>query len=98
MDEHATQQPRRPGEEIRVSSAALTNPDGGKENMVFLNLVEVLPILPCTQVDSSVSYFKLFVSRVPSRSRSYDTIISTTFQTLHQHFIIEQMRPFTMRI
>jgi len=44
MNEHATPQPRRPGEEIRVSSAALTNPDGGKENIIFLNLVEELPI------------------------------------------------------
>jgi len=84
MNEHATQRPRRPGEEIRVSSAALTNPDGGKENTVFLNLVEALPIQPCSHVDSAVSCFRLFVSRIPSLSRSYN---NNHFSNFDQHFM-----------
>jgi len=76
MDEHATQQTRRPGEDIRVSLTALTNTDGGKENIVFLNPVDALPIQSCAYVDSYV-YFSSFFA---SRSRSYDTKPATRFK------------------
>ena len=62
------------GEEMWVSMAAPANPGWKKREFVFLDPVDVFPIHPCIHV---VSFVRLFMSRLPSRSGLYDTI--TTF-------------------
>jgi len=61
-------------EEMWISMAAPANPNGRKESPVLLTPVDALPIHPCVHV---VSFVGLFMSRLLSLSRPYDTI--TTF-------------------
>jgi len=81
MGERATQYLCRPGEEIRVSTVVLADPDGRKENIVYLNsvpygFISTLPFL-------SSNYLRRAFCLL---SRSYDTN-SNDFSNFNQHFM-----------